>query len=336
VPFLLGGGAVLISVGIKAETAAPSNANFCIIKGVGIFFEEEHINTLSSDGELMLSVIASFAEEELRSMSNNQKWSIQKRYREGKMNAQGMMGYKKDNYGGLEINKKQAKIIKRIFDMYINGESTEKIANQLNTEQVPTYRNKKWTSGVINGILKNEKYKGDCRLNKFYCPSPNKKVRNNGEVDSYYIEDNHPAIVTRETWDKANKIIAERSASRKTADYTKRYLLSGLLICPHCGSTLRRKKVHNDRIEWWCSKSIREGVKACKGIHIKDEDAMAQNITEPTVVKEIEINGKKCYSYTSKSEYTVKDNTKPQSKPQAANGGILQSQHRQRRTIIKL
>lgn len=309
--------------------------------GVGIFFEEERINTLSADGEIMLSTIAAFAEEELRSMSANQKWAIQKRYKEGIVNAQGMMGYYKNEYGNLSINEEQAKIVRRIYDMYINGNSTDKIAKKLNEENIPTYKNRKWSSRTVGDILKNEKYRGDCKLQKFYCSEPNKKVRNNGEMQSYYIEDDHPPIVTKETWDKVQQIMAERKAKRKigeggTKKYQNRYPLSGMLICPHCGSTLRRKQVHNKRIEWWCSKSIEEGVGACKGIHVRNEEAMAQNITEPTVVKEMIVNGKKYYSYTCKSEFD--DNNKQQeTKPKSLeNGGVLQGIHRQRRAVIKL
>lgn len=309
--------------------------------GVGIFFEEERIHTLSSDGEVMLSTIAAFAEEELRSMSANQKWTIQKRYKEGIFNAQGMMGYYRNEYGNLSINETQAKIIRRIYDMYINGMSTDKIAKKLNEENIPTYKNRQWSSRTVGDVLKNEKYKGDCILQKFYCSEPNKKVKNNGEMQSYYIEDDHPPIVTRETWDKVQQIMAERKADRKigeggTKKYQNRYPLSGLLICPYCGSTLRRKQVHNKRIEWWCSKSIKEDVKACKGIHIRDEDAVAQSITEPTVVKEMVVNGKKHYSYTRKSD--INDGYKqPEPKPKKAeNGGILQGIHRPRRAVIKL
>ncbi|MDO4302010.1 MAG: recombinase family protein [Clostridia bacterium] len=309
--------------------------------GVGIFFEEEKLNTLSAEGEVMLSAISAFAEEELRSMSENQKWSVRNRYKEGICNAQGMMGYYKNENGELAINEKQAKIVRRIYDMYINGDSTEKIAKKLNEEKIPTYKNRKWSSRTVGDILKNEKYKGDCKLQKFYCVEPNKKVRNRGEIQSYYIENNHPPIVTREAWDKVQQIMDERKIQRKigadsTKKYQNRYPLSGLLICPYCGSTLRRKQVHNKRIEWWCSKSIKEGVKACKGIHVRDDDAMAQNITEPIVVKEMMVDGKKYYSYTRKSEF--KDEFRqpePRSK-KIENGGLLQSVHRPRRTIIKL
>lgn len=304
--------------------------------GVGIFFEEENINTLSSDGEVMLSTISAFAEEELRSISANQKWSVQRRYKEGRFGVQGMFGYYRDENGNLAINEEQAKIVRRIYSMYLDGVSTDKIAKRLNEENIPTYKNKKWESSTVCKILQNEKYKGDYMLQKYYCPEPRKRVKNQGQVQSYYIEDNHPPIVTKETWNKVQKLMAERKAKRKIGGkkYQNRYPLSGMLICPYCGSTLKRKQVHNKRIEWWCSKSIKEGVKACKGIHIRDEDAMAQNITEPTVVKEMMINGKKHYSYTCKSDYS-EGYKQPKSK-KIENGSVLPSVHRPRRTVIKL
>ena len=303
--------------------------------GVGILFEEENINTLSTEGEVMISAISAIAEEELRSFSANQKWVIQKRYKEGIVNTQNMMGYYKNEYGNFAINEKQAKIVKQIYELYIQGYSTNKIAKLLNEKNIPSYKNKKWSARTIGDILKNEKYKGDCRLQKFYCVEPNKKVRNKGEMQSYYIKDNHPPIVTRETWDKVQEIMFERKSKRKigeggTKKYQNRYPLSGMLICPYCGSTLRRKQVHNKRIEWWCSKSIEKGIKACKGIHVKDEDV--QNITKPTVIKEMIINGEKCYSYTCQSEF---ENNDGKSK-EVENGSILQSINRPRRAVIKL
>ena len=308
--------------------------------GIGIFFEEQNINTLSEDGELMLSVLSSFAQEELRSMSGNIKWNIQKRFEQGilKMDTKHFLGYDTDEYGELSINEEQAKVVRRIFDMYLNGFSTETIAKIFNKENIPTMRGGKWAAVTIGGILKNEKYKGDCILQKYYSPEINKKLRNNGNVQSYYIEDNHPAIISKEIWNKAQRIMAERKAKRKIGDggtekYQNRYPLSGMLICPYCGSTLRRKQVHNKRIEWWCSKSITEGIKACKGIHVRNEDAEKQNITEPTIVKEMLINGEKHYSYTRLSEYNSNKHT---DNKKAENGGVLQSKHRERRAVIKL
>lgn len=306
---------------------------------IGIFFEEENINTLSEDGEMMISVLSSFAQEELESISKNIKWSVQKRFRQGMvvMSTKFLLGYDKNEYGELVVNEEQAKIVKRIFDMYVSGIGTTTIAKILNSEGIPTIKNKKWISNSVCHILKNEKYKGDCRLQKTYSPAVRKRKTNRGEIDSYYIEGDHQPIVSPEIWDKAQEIMEKRRIERNMKDtdkYKNRYPLSRLLICPYCGSALIRQQVHNKRIEWWCGKSIREGIKACPGIHVRDEDASAQNITEPTIVKEELINGKKCYSYTRKSEL---NSIRPKQKTtKTENGSVLPSVHRPRRAIIKL
>lgn len=247
----------------------------------------------------------------------------------------------KNGNNELVINEEQAEIVRRIYAMYIDGMGMEAISKQLNSEGIPSYKNRKWTSTSIRDILKNEKYKGDFKLQKFYCIEPNKKVRNKGDITSYYIEDDHQPIVSRNDWDKVQQIIAERRVVKNigcgdTGKYQNRYPLSGLLICPYCGSNLKRKQVYNKRIEWWCSKSIKEGVKTCKGIHISDEDAMRHNITEPTIVKEMIVNGKKCYSYTRKSEYDINGEKKQQGAQKGQNGSVLPSVNRYRRTAIKL
>lgn len=140
--------------------------------GVGIFFEEENINTLSKDGELMLAVLSSFAQEELRSMSENIKWSVKKRFERGEVliNTKNFLGYDKDEYGQLIINEEQAEIVRRIFDLYICGTSTTKIADLLNKENIPTLNGRKWYSSTINTILKNEKYKGGLPAAKVLSP----------------------------------------------------------------------------------------------------------------------------------------------------------------------
>lgn len=102
--------------------------------GIGVYFEENNINTLSAEGELMMTVLASFAQEESRSISENNKWSIQKRFErgDGMINTTRFMGYDKDETGDLVINKAEAKIVRRIFEMYLSGEGCHRIANILN------------------------------------------------------------------------------------------------------------------------------------------------------------------------------------------------------------
>lgn len=311
---------------------------------IGIFFEEQNINTLSGDGDMMLAVLASFAQEESRSMSENNKWTMKKKFERGEImvNTTRFMGYDKNEFGELVINHEQAKIVRRIFDMYLSGIGTFRIAAQLNDENVPTITGGKWYEGTIRGMLKNEKYKGDCILQKYYTPENrrNTSVRNNGEVQSYYIEENHPAIVSKAEWDKVQQIMQRHKEQRKIAvdgtdKYKNRYPLSGMLVCPYCGKTLRRKQVYNKKIEWWCSTYIHEGKSACKGIKISDKEASKQNIAEPTVIEEVKINGEKHYGYTSKADYDNGIRNKPDI-PEDSNGGLLPRVHRPRRTAIKL
>lgn len=130
---------------------------------VGIFFEEQNINTLSGDGELMLTVLASFAQEESRSISENYKWTVKKKFERGDivLTTSRFMGYDKDEYGDLVINQEQARIVRRIFKMYLGGMRVFSIAAQLNSEGIPTIKGGKWTEATLRGMLTNEKYKGD-------------------------------------------------------------------------------------------------------------------------------------------------------------------------------
>ena len=312
--------------------------------GVGIFFEEQNINTLSGDGEMMLTVLASFAQEESRSMSENNKWTMKKKFERGEImvNTKRFMGYDKNEYGELIINSEEAKIVQRIFDMYLQGIGSFKIAAKLNEEGIQSITGKKWQDTTIRGMLKNEKYKGDCLLQKYYTPENmrGRTIRNNGEVQAYYIEENHPAIVSTEDWEKVQELMERRKKKRKIGaggveKYKNRYPLSGMLICPHCGKTLRRKQVYNKRIEWWCSTYITKGKSTCKGIKIADEIASKKNITEQMVIEEVMIDGKKHYSYTSKADYDRGIRNEPDA-PIAKNGSVLPSVNRQRRTAIKL
>lgn len=312
--------------------------------GVGIFFEEQNINTLSGDGELMLTVLASFAQEESRSISENYKWTVKKKFERGDivLSTSRSVGYDKDEYGDLVINQEQAKIVRRIFKMYLGGRGMFSIAAQLNSEGIPTIKGGKWTEGRLRGMLTNEKYKGDFLLQKYYTLDNrrNKTVRNDGAVQSYYIEENHPAIISREDWEKVQLILQRRKLQKRigasgTDKYKKRYPLSGMLICPYCAKNLRRKQVHNKKIEWWCSTYIKEGKSTCKGVKISDEEASKQNITEPTVVEEVIENGKKHYYYTGKANYNKGVRNKPDT-AENTDGCILPRVNRPRRTAIKL
>lgn len=311
--------------------------------GVGIFFEEQKINTLSGDGEMMLAVLSSFAQEESRSMSENNKWSIQKKFARGEMmiNTTRFCGYDKNDYGDLIINPKQAEVVRLGFDLYLLNVGTDRIGKLLTYLKVPTIAGGKWDGGIINGMLSNEKYKGDVHLQKYYTPPDkrNQTVRNKGEVQSYYISENHEPIVSPEIWEMVQEMRELRKKKRNigqdgTRKFQNRYPLSGMLICPYCGKALRRRQVYKKKIQWLCSTYIEEGKQACQGIRVDDEEVSGRNIIEKTVIEEVVQNGKKHYRYTSKAEFGR--GGRSDYSTEAANGSVLQGIDRPRRTVIKL
>lgn len=188
--------------------------------GVGIFFEEQKINTLSSEGEMMLTVLASFAQEESQSMSENNKWSIRKKFERGEymINTSRFMGYDKNEYGDLIVNPKEALVVEFIFDLYLLHVGSSRLSALLNFLGVETVTGRKWEGGTINGMLSNEKYKGDFHIQKYYTPENvrNHTRKNRGEVQSYYISENHRPIVTPEVWERAQ---AERERQKKEPEY---------------------------------------------------------------------------------------------------------------------
>ena len=225
--------------------------------GVGIFFEEQNINTLSGDGEMMLAVLASFAQEESRSMSENNKWSIRKKFERGEVmiTTSRFLGYDKNEYGDLIVNRKEAEIVSLTFDLYLLNVGSSRIGELLDYLGVKTVTGTTWESGTINGMLCNEKYKGDFHLQKYYTPENkrNHTRKNNGEVQSYYISENHEPIVSPEVWEKVQEVREQRKRDRNigqdsTMKFQNRYPLSGMLICPYCGKTLRRRQVYKKKI----------------------------------------------------------------------------------------
>lgn len=299
--------------------------------GVGIFFEEQNINTLSGEGELMLTVLASFAQEESRSISENNKWSIQKKFQRGEamITTERFMGYDKNKDGNLVINHKEAKIVRWIFELYLEGKGSFTIAKIFNEEGIPTITGSKWQHSTIKGMLVN------------YTPEhlKNRTVKNNGAVDSYYIKNNHEAIVTEVEWGRVQEIMNERRQAKgmtegNTKKYQNRYPLSGMLLCPHCGKTLRRAQVYGGKIQWICSTYIKKGKTTCPGIRVDDTEVSSKDITEPTIIEEDYYNGEKHYLYTSAKDYKERE-CKAKIK-EVEGGSVLPRINRPRRAAIKL
>ena len=186
--------------------------------GIGVYFEEQKLDTLSGDGEFMLTILASFAQEESRSVSENCKWRIRKKFEQGIPTGFGMYGYKVRN-GSFAIKPEEAAVVRRIFQMYLEGMGSVKIMKLLTEEGVPAPLGGLWNASVVMEMLKNEKYVGDLLLQKFYTNNhvEKKRFHNRGELPQYFVGEDHEPIIDRETFDAVQREIAWRTAQRKAA-----------------------------------------------------------------------------------------------------------------------
>ena len=215
--------------------------------GIYIFFEKENIDTGKMEGELLLSILSSLAESESRSISDNETWSIRRRF----MNGTFKISYPPYGYdyidGEMVVNEKQSEVVKWIFGQVLSGNSTAEIARKLKEEGVATRRGGSWTSTTINGMIRNEKYTGDVIFQKSYSDERFTRHRNNGERDQYFVADHHEAIISHEDYDAANAILdrngAEKGIYADSRKYQNRYCFSGKIICGNCGAVWKRRKI---------------------------------------------------------------------------------------------
>ncbi len=263
-------------------------------QGIGIIFEEQKLDTLKSDSELYLVIYAGFAQSESESISKNVTWSVRKKFEEG----QGMfmykrlLGYRKGEDGNPEIVPAEAKIVTRIFEMYLAGMPLDQISKTLRSEDIKIPgKSFSFSRNMILNILRNEKYCGDVILQKTVtidCISKTRK-KNEGEAPMYIVENNHPPIISRDTFNRVQEELSRRNAlkpsSQKTAltasgKYSK-YALTDTLICGECGSRYKRvtwTSCGRKRIVWRCVSRLDNGKKYCKDSLTVPEEALQQAV----------------------------------------------------------
>ena len=239
---------------------------------ISVYFEEQNIDTLTADGEFLLTILAAYAQEESLSVSENCLWSIQNRMKKGKMvGFIGMYGYNFEN-GVIRVNEEQAAVIRQMFAWYIGGIGITAIAHKLNEQGITAYMGDKWHPARVNQLLCNEKLTGNSLLQKhFDTDHLTKKQRpNRGEKDSYYVENTHPAIISEEIFHEANRIRQERASKYKIMYETKKtYVFGGMIVCGNCGKKYRRKKCR-DKFYWQCFTFMQDGKSACPAKQIPE------------------------------------------------------------------
>ncbi|MBN2899900.1 MAG: recombinase family protein, partial [Clostridia bacterium] len=254
-------------------------------KNISVFFEKENINTMDAKGEVLLTIMASLAQQESQSLSQNVKLGLQYRYQQGKVqvNHNRFMGYTKDDEGNLVIVPEEAEIIKRIYREYLEGKSLAGIGRDLEKDGILTAAGKpRWRPETIKKILLNEKYIGDALLQKTFTVDflTKKRVKNEGHVPQYYVENSHEAIIPKELFLQAQEELHRRNNIYTGADknkrlYSSKYALSTITFCGDCGDIYRRVYWNirgRKEFVWRCVTRIEQGPETCKNRTVKEGD----------------------------------------------------------------
>ena len=253
--------------------------------GVAIYFEKENINTGSMESELMLSILSSFAEKESVSISENNKWSIKKRFQKGTfIISYPPYGYYNNN-GTMSIVPEEAEVVKEIFAACLAGKGTLAIAKELNDKGIKAKKNGKWYAGSIKNILTNEKYTGDVIFQKTYTDDSLNRHINYGERDRFLCKDHHEPIICHEVFDRVRAVLDQRAMDKgngiETFRYKKRYCFSGKIKCGECGKTFKRRqhyKPSGNYVAWTCETHL-ENKEKCSMLYINDESVKLAFLT---------------------------------------------------------
>lgn len=242
--------------------------------GVEIYFEKENIWTFDSKGELLITIMSSLAQEESRSISENVTWGQRKRFADGKVSIPfgNFLGYDRGADGNLVVNKEEAKIVKKIYLYFLEGNTPYKIAKMLTDEGIPTTQGRsKWSNSTVRSILTNEKYKGDALLQKSFTVNfLTKEMKvNEGEVPQYYVEQNHEPIIEPRVWDFVQELIGNLPQRKKD-------IFASKIVCGNCGGYFGAKTWHSNskyrRTIWRCNSKYEKKGKICKTPHLYEKD----------------------------------------------------------------
>ena len=250
--------------------------------GIPIIFEKESINTMEASGELMFTILSSLAQEESRNISENTQWGIRSKFQQGipHINCESLLGYDKDEDGNLVINEEQAKTVRRVYREFLEGWSASEIARRLNNDGIPGVHGKpRWFPITIERMLKNEKHVGDLLMQKTYTADflTKRQEDNDGELEQYFIKDNHPAIISRDDWEavqielKRREEYRQRHGIHSTGSSTENRFYSRV-FCGACGGKFVRKYWKgNTSVFWKCENAEKKQGHTCSMEIVREE-----------------------------------------------------------------
>ena len=263
--------------------------------GIPVIFEEQNINSIYPESEFLITIHGAFAQSESEGISSRVKWGKHQAMRTGKANIQykTLLGYEKNPDGEMVVNAEQAETVRRIYEMYLSGQTLRSIKEALESGGFKNSAGTmEWTTSNLRTILSDEKYCGDVLLQKTFiqdCISK-KVIKNTGQLPMYLIQNHHEAIIPRDRFDAVQVELARRktltSSTKKSAPtgmsrYSGKYALSGLLFCGECGTAYRRVvwTQHGEkRAVWRCSSRLDYGKKYCKESPTLDESPLQQAV----------------------------------------------------------
>ena len=246
--------------------------------GVDVFFEEQNLHSIGADGELLLTILASYAQEESRSVSENCKWRIRNEFKKGNSTC-GILMYGYDYHDGrLVINPQEAEVVRMIYADYLSGMGKNAIMRKLEKLGIPTKQGGRWATNTVVSILTNEKLTGDLCLQKYYITDhlTKRKKRNDGELPRYYVEGSHDGIISHETFEAVRAEMTRRSQKYKHSVTKPEWSeFTGLLTCRRCGAHFRRKinacGTKYAKPTWTCMTYSYRGKEQCPAKRIPEE-----------------------------------------------------------------
>ena len=261
-------------ISLTASTGIVGNCPSCGKYSLqGTYVSQTH----KVSSEMVTAIMASLAQKGSEAISGNVQWGYQKRMRDGTFIPPFLpYGYKTVDKK-IYIDEQQAEIVRQIFMSYLSGQSMDAISEQLNASRIPLHTNgadRPWRRWIISYILSNEKYTGDSLWQKTYTTAtfPTIQKKNNGERMQYYVENTHPAIISKDIFNAAQKLMRERS-KRNASDLKLDTPFRQRMVCGNCGSPFRLRR-DRDRTYWSC-KLHSESSEKCSISQIDEQEIMA-------------------------------------------------------------